>query len=96
MNIDKLSESAGPQTSPKIGAIGATPRPSVAESSAAANSDQVDMSMIGRLLARSIRALADSEEVRPSVLEQHRDLPSQNTRFDNGTIDRIFRRMRGN
>ena len=54
------------------------------------------MSMIGRLLARSIRALADSEEVRPSVLEQHRDLPSQNTRFDNGTIDRIFRRMRGN
>ena len=96
MNIDKISESTGPQSGQKIGTVGTTPRPSVAESNAAANSDQVDMSMIGRLLARSIRDLADSEEVRPSVLEQHRDLPRQNTRFDNSTIDRIFRRMHGN
>ena len=96
MNIDKLAESTGPQAGQKAVAIGATTRhPPVAEGDLPTGSDHVDMSMIGRLMARSVRALADSEEVRPEVLDLHRGIPRQNARFDNSTIDRIFRRMRG-
>ena len=96
MNIDKLSENAETRASQKAVAVNATPRPPVAEPDRAdAASDQVDMSMIGRLMARSVRALADSEDVRPEVLEKHQHLPRQNVSFDNGTIDRILRRMQG-
>lgn len=94
MNIDKLAESNGPQAGQKAVAINAIRHPPVAERNLSPGGDQVDMSMIGRLMARSIRALADSDEVRPEVLNQHRELPRQNARFDNSTIDRIFRRMR--
>ncbi len=94
MNIDKLGESAGPQAGPKTDAIDATRRPPVAESNPLQAQDHTDMSMIGRLMARNIRALADSEDVRPEVLAQHQETTRQNTRFDNNIIDRIFRRMR--
>ena len=94
MNIDKLVENTGPQAAQKNVAINAIRRPSVAECDAAPNGDQVDMSMIGRLMARSVRALADSEDVRPEVLERHKELPKQTARFDDRTIEQIFRRMR--
>ena len=95
MNIDKFAASSRSQAGQPAVAINATRQPPVAESNPASNSDQVDMSMIGRLMARSVRALADDEEVRPEVLDQHRNLPRQNARFDNSTIDRIFSRLQG-
>ena len=95
MNIDKLSESSAPQAGQQAGAIGTLRQPPVAENDRTPGSDQVDMSMIGRLMARSVRALADSEDVRPGVLAKHQDLPRQDVRFDNTTIDRIFSRMSG-
>ena len=95
MNIDNLNESTGTQAGQKTGGIGTIRRLPVVKNDSTASGDQVDMSMIGKLIARSVRALADSEDLRPEVLAQHKDLPRQNARFDNSTIDRIFRRMRG-
>lgn len=95
MNIDKLHEHASLQAAQKtVGIRAIRPQP-VAENDAPAASDQVDMSMIGRLMARSIRTLAESDDVRPEVIAKHQPLARQNARFDDQTIDRIFCRMLG-
>ena len=94
MNIDKLNESTGSQAAQKAVGISAIRRPPVVEHDAASG-DQVDMSMIGRLMARSLRTLADSDGVRPEVLAKHQLLPRQNARFDDNTINRILGRMQG-
>ena len=93
MNIDKLAEHAGAADTTKIAAIGSPRLAPVAESDKPVSSDQIDMSMIGKLMARSLRALADNEEIRPEVLNLHQQLPRQTARFDDSTIDHIFRRM---
>ena len=95
MNIDKFSESTGSQAAQKSVGISAIRQRPVVERDSAAVGDQVDMSMIGRLMARSIRTLADSEAVRPDVIAKHQQLPRQNARFDDNAINRIFSRMQG-
>jgi hypothetical protein len=73
---------------------GTTPYP-VAGCDHPAAADQVDMSMISRILARAIRELADQEGVRPERVARFQELPRQNAHFDDPTTDRIFRAMRG-
>ena len=95
MNIDKFSDITASQAAQKAVAVRAIrQQQAVAESDFTASaSDQVDMSMIGHLMARSVRMLADSEGVRPEVIAKHQMLAKQNARFDDHTIDRIFARM---
>ena len=94
MNIDKLNENTGSLGTHKTVGISAIRRQTVVERDSASG-DQVDMSMIGQLMARSLRVLADSDAVRPEVLAKHQPLPRQNGRFDDQAIDRIFCRMQG-
>jgi hypothetical protein len=95
MQIDYLIRTTGVEAPKKSVAIsGTTPRP-VAGYDQPTPSDQVDMSLISRMMARSIRTLADQEEVRPERLARFQELPRQNARFDDKTIDRIFRAMQG-
>ena len=94
MNIDKLREESAAQAAQRAVGISAIRRQPVVESDSSVAGDQVDMSMIGRLMARSIRMLADSEEVRPEVIAKYQQLPRQNVRFDDNTLDRLFSRMR--
>ena len=93
MNIDKLNERLATQAAQKTVGINAIRQRPVAESDAVSSGDQVDMSMIGHLMARSLRMLADSDQVRPEVIAKHQQLPQQNVRFDHHTIDRIYGRM---
>ena len=93
MNIDKLGEGSAPQPNQKATAAGATRSAPVAEYAHAPERDQVDMSMIGRLMARNLRALADDEDIRPAKIDLHKSVPRQPAQYDNATIDRILRRM---
>ena len=93
MNIDKLNESIGSQGAQKTVGISTIRRPSVVECDSTPSGDQIDMSMIGRLMERSVRSLADSEAIRPEILAKFQQIPRQNARFSDSTIDRIFRRM---
>jgi hypothetical protein len=77
----------------RVAITGTAPRP-VAGYDAPAPADQADMSMISRIMARTIRELADQEEVRPERVARFQELPRQNARFDDPTTDRIFRAMR--
>ncbi len=95
MNIDNLSEGLRSQAARKAVGIDTISRRPVVERDPVTSGDQVDMSMIGKLMARSVRMLADSEGVRPEVLAKHQQLPKQNARFDDKTLDRIFYRMQG-
>ena len=95
MNIDKIRENTSAQAAQKtVGIRAIRPQP-VAENDAPVVGDQVDMSMISRLMARSIRTLAENDGVRPEVVAKHQPLTRQNARFDDQTIDRIFCRMLG-
>ena len=93
MNIDQLGQSSAPQPSHKTTAAEATRQAPVAQHDLAPTSDQVDMSMISRLMARNLRAVADGEEIRPEKLEQFQGISRQPAQYDNATIDRILRRM---
>ena len=93
MNIDKLNDRLAPQATHNTVGIHAIRQRPVVESDAVTAGDQVDMSMISRLMARSLRVLADSDQVRPEVLAKHQQLPQLNVRFDNQTVDRIYGRM---
>ena len=95
MNINQLGENSPAQAAPKAVASGANHLAPVAKHDLAPRSDQTDMSMIGHLMARSVRALADSDQVRPDVLAQNKGLPQLNADFDNRTIDQILLRMQG-
>ncbi len=93
MNIDKLNERSETQAAQKTVGLRPLAGQPVVKRDLDVVCDQVDMSMISRFMARSIRVLADSDTVRPEVIAKHQQLPRQNVRFDDHTIDRLFGRM---
>jgi hypothetical protein len=95
MHIDTLFSNAGAEATKNSVAISSTrPRP-VAGYDQPPAADQVDMSMISRIMARNLRELADSDQVRPEKIAAFQALPRQTARFDDQAIDRIFRAMQG-
>jgi len=94
MHIDTLSSSTGAEATKKSIAISTRSRP-VAGYDQPPTADQVDMSMISRIMARNLRELADSDQVRPEKIASFQALPRQTARFDDQSIDRIFRAMQG-
>ncbi len=93
MHIDTLSSNSAAQAAKHTVAITSTNHRPVAGYDQPPAADQVDMSLISRIMSRAIRELADKEEVRPEVLAHFQNLPRQTARFDDQTIDRIFRSM---
>jgi hypothetical protein len=95
MNIEEISGNSEARAARNVARLGTTPGTAGAQRTAAAMDDHVDMSMIGHIMARSVKSLADGDQPRPARLEQFRGIAQESTRFSDSVIDRIMRRMLG-
>jgi hypothetical protein len=95
MNLDKLSgirEAPQVQNATPVGRSNPQPVVNVDDEQPV---DNIDMSMIGRIMSRSIKDLANDDLQRPEKALQFKDLAERPARFTDSIIDKIFKRMAG-
>lgn len=94
MNIEELSRNTSVAAARKQAPVGTSSDAGAARDTAQLR-DSVDMSMIGRIMAKSVKNLADSEQPRAAKIEQFSHFVEQSVRFPNNAIDKVISRMAG-
>lgn len=98
MNIDALQKGevgadVGIRQAAKAAGVGRTGASAGAKS--ASRSDRVDMSVISKVMAKSIRDLADDLEPRQEILDAYRGFVDRDADLSDKAIDRIMDRIAG-
>lgn len=93
MNIEELSENGKAQHARNPLPVSKPRTQAPARPARPASLDSVDMSMIGRILAKGLKELAEDEPPRPEKLEQFREFVRRPGRLPDKVVDGILRRM---